>query len=279
MGHGKKRHRHESYGVIEIVRMSANPGINLFGSDIKASQLICLKIKKAEMDRDLGSDFVYAGESYVEVMMSELQFAHAITSLNHGTGTPVTVTRVDGELVEECPQRSKMQEITNEFEDHMKTIMAKAEILEKDIDEKLNSKGSLKVGDKKILEHQMRMLLQDIRANLPFMGKQFVNTMDKVKTETFSEIEAYNSNMLTQVGREALASGVGEESQKLLMNPVLVKSAKDREPLITKEEAAVYGGKPEKAVANYCQRTGLSLQTGKEVVEEYRAKLVDGEEQ
>lgn len=275
-----ERKEHESFGVIEINRITASPGVELFGSDIKSRQLICLRIKKATLERDhgLSNDFIYAGESYIDVVMSEMQFAHAITSLNHGTGTPVTINYLNNRKIEDCPQRSKMQEITNEFENRMDSINEKTDQLEASVNEKLQAKGAMKVSEKKELIKEMRSLLQDIRSNLPFMGKQFVETMDKVKTEAFSEIEAYNSNMLVQMGREALESGVGRESQEMLINPVLVESTPERPPLNTKEEGAVYGGKEAYAVTEYCKRTGLSLQAGKEAVSDYSAKLKKGEE-
>lgn len=76
----------------------------LFGSSIKHHDIITLRISPAYMDRDLNYDRYYAeNHPYIEINMSQSQFAQAITSLNMGAGVPVTLRQINGEYIEPCP--------------------------------------------------------------------------------------------------------------------------------------------------------------------------------
>lgn len=96
--------RHPSFANIYIGRSLCSGKQTLFGSSIKHSDVITLKISPASLGRNLHEDHVYQESvPYIEIDMSQAQFAQAITSLNQGEGTPVTLRRLNGQYIEPCP--------------------------------------------------------------------------------------------------------------------------------------------------------------------------------
>jgi len=211
---GETVETHESFGLLQISRQTSMArvdedyavGANLFGSDVLHNHLICLKINRGERHRGLHRDWNFArAEGIVEVVMSEVQFAQAITSLNMGSGVPCTITRLMGESMEDCPERTKMQEVHREFKETMKKIGSKITELSGDVEDILGEKGPLKVGAKKELADKMRSLLQDIESNVPFMATQFSETMNTIVGEAKGEVEAYVTSTVQRAGLKAMA--------------------------------------------------------------------------
>jgi len=61
-------------------------------------------LREGEVSRELNRDFYFGGKRIVECEMSYSQFAEAITSMNMGTGVPVTIRYIqDKGKIEECP--------------------------------------------------------------------------------------------------------------------------------------------------------------------------------
>ena len=83
MGFGKVS-KHESYGIIGISRVTSHPAKNLFGSSVKHTHSMALRIKTASVDRHLNQDWYHAENELIEIEMSPTQFAEMITSLDTG---------------------------------------------------------------------------------------------------------------------------------------------------------------------------------------------------
>ncbi len=205
----EKVETHESFGMLRISRTQGG-NFNLFGSDIQHHNTIELSVTRGERHRSLNRDW-NTGHllPLVTVRMSEVQFAQAITSLNMGSGVPCTVTDILGEVMERCPERTKMQEVHGEFRDSMKKIGAKITSLQDAVTEVLEAKGGLKAGEKKELAGKMASLLQDIESNVPFMAEQFTETVDRIMTEAKGEIEAHATGTVQRLGLKALAEKEG----------------------------------------------------------------------
>jgi len=197
---------HESFGLLSISRIQAGgAGINLFGSDIRHRHLIQLTVKRGERKRDLNHDWYSDNGSLATVWMSEVQFASAITSLNYGIGVPVTSVRFLGEGMEDCPDRTKMQEVHDEFEEKMSDIGETITEMDGLIAELLEAKGPMKVGDKKRLQRALEGLLMEVRSNVPYMAKQFSETMDEIVVQAKGEVEAYVTGTIQRAGLKAMA--------------------------------------------------------------------------
>jgi len=91
---------HPSFALMQFVRVQGGDNI-LFGSSIKHDNRIMLRINRSEHCRNFHKFSYYPKEKYIEVEMSESQFAEAITSMNMGTGVPVTLRSLNGKKIEQ----------------------------------------------------------------------------------------------------------------------------------------------------------------------------------
>lgn len=212
-----KKERHESYGLLQIGRINGGSR-NLFGSSIKHNNTISLRVKPASKSRNLNTDWFYdEGVSYIEVEMSQTQFAEAITSLNCGSGTPVTVRRINGKNIEECPEENKRQEFEKEFEQQMECLGNKLFELTKRTEEILSNKKTLNKSEKEEILNAIKGLKAEIKSNIPFMGSMFNEQMDKTSTEAKGEVEAFWLNKIHSLGVKGLEKEVlmlNEENNK-----------------------------------------------------------------
>lgn len=201
----KEKETHESYGMLGFYRTQGTP-VNLFGSSIKHQHTIRMTLKKAAKGRSLNRDWYYGEEEIVEVEMSQNQFAELITSLNVGDGVPVTIRRLNGKHMAECPEESKRELFEKEFESKMIALSSKLKMLTEETERILNDKSAPKKADKELILKQIKMLQQEIESNIPFVASQFNEQMDKTVTEAKAEVEAFVMNKVHSLGIEGLKS-------------------------------------------------------------------------
>ena len=202
----EKKIEHESFAVLQISRVSGEIK-NLFGSSIQHQHFIELNIAPAYISRDLHRDWVGSHNTpYITIQMSNSQFAEAITSMNMGTGTPVTlksmVTKDGYKKMEEPPQEDKRKEFDNEFEDDMKELYMELSTMKDKILTSLNGKVSKKVYVE--VSNYIGKIEQEIRSNIPFIKKQFTEQMDKTTLEAKGEVEGFFLNKIHKLGLKGL---------------------------------------------------------------------------
>jgi len=197
----EKIESHESYGLISITRQQCGER-PLFGSSIKHSNTIVLKIKTAEKHRDLNRDWYFGREDIVEVEMSQTQFAEAITGLNLGSGWPVTIRRVLGKDMSPPPESSKRLEFEKEFKEKTDIVSENISKLTQEFKSAIENKATKK--QLREFATRLEMLTQEIQSNMPFVNKQFNAQMDKTVKEAKGEIEAFTIQKITQLGINSL---------------------------------------------------------------------------
>jgi len=196
---------HESFAMLDISRVNSNRGQNLFGSSIKHSNTICIKISPAKISRSLNRDWFRAIKlPYIEIEMSYSQFAEAITSLNQGDGVPVTLRRLNGRDIEPCIQFDKRQQFEAEFESKMLAIGETLRILSKNTETLLNSKKPPTKSEKDIILNGINSLKQEIEKNIPFIQQSFNKQMDKTVLEAKGEVEGFMMHKIISAGLEGL---------------------------------------------------------------------------
>jgi len=196
---------HESFAMLGITRSSCSFSQNLFGSSIQHSHTIRLKIAPAKIDRMLNRDWFRANtKSYIEVEMSYSQFAEAITSMNVGDGVPVTLRRLDGKMIEDCPQFDKRQEFEKEFEKEMLKIGQSLRVLTEKAEALLSEKKPPTKADKEVILKGIKMLQQEIESNVPFIQSSFNEQMDKTVLEAKGEFEGFVMHKVISTGLEGL---------------------------------------------------------------------------
>lgn len=198
------REEHESFGMLSLSKITCSHGNSLFGSSIKHQNTIRLSVKTAVKDRHLHKNWYHDKDTIVEIEMSPVQFAEAIsTSMNSG-GVPVTIKRANGKQMEECPEEHTKEIYEQEFKDDIKKVLGNTTKMLKLVEEKLKAKGQLKVSDRQELASVLYTLEQDIRANMPFVQNSFNKQVDKTIIEAKGEIEGFFVNAIHKLGSEKL---------------------------------------------------------------------------
>ena len=212
--------KHPSYGLLRFSRMSG--GItNLFGSSIQHKDTIRLCISECDVKRDLSTDWYHDNGRIIEVEMSYSQFAEAITSMNVGSGVPVTIRWVRGEgRIEPCPFTDKKQQFEEEFKHRLDKANETANQLILNVEKLFEEKKNLTNNDKNENLSMLTKIYQSINDNSDFVYRMFNEQMDKTTTEAKGEIESFMQNKINSI---AQASLVEQREQFLsLENPVSI---------------------------------------------------------
>lgn len=203
--------KHESYGAMQLSR-GQRPATALFGSSIKHENTIRLKISSAEIERKHHTDFIFSSHSikdtYIEVEMSYSQFAEAITSLNQGTGVPVTIRYANGRRTEPCPFTSKDEQFRTEFEADLDGLAATADDAVKYARALFDSKKPLTKAEKEELLSMLSSVSQTVKSNIPFIRDCFVEQMDKTVTEAKGNFEGFVQNRMNEMANAAIAQSL-----------------------------------------------------------------------
>jgi len=193
-----KTFKHESYGVIEIGRCQSSGEVPLFGSSILHHNYIRVSIKTADFDRGLNRDWIHGDKPIVDFIMSPTQFADAITSLNVGGGTPITLEYIAGDTKssrEAPPFESKTRTFNKEFDVQCKELAKRFD-------------DTLKLAEdthaQKRLITEIQMLRQEIASNFPFINKSFTEQMEHTVKEAKGEVEAFVTHAVQSYGLEAI---------------------------------------------------------------------------
>lgn len=196
--------RHPSYGAITIGRVTSGTAQPMYGSSIKHQNTIRLTVHHGESKRMLSGDWHSPTNKIVEVEMTQNQWAELVSSVGLGAGVPCTIRWLNGS-VEEPPVQSKVSQFQDEFQERMNTAIADADEAIKRAEELLNKK-SLTKADRIALLGVLYSVQKSVKANAPFVYKQFVEQMEKTATEVKGELEAWQMNRVAELAALGLAS-------------------------------------------------------------------------
>lgn len=196
---------HPAYAQLSIHRQSG--GYNsLYGSAIKHQETICLEIHKSVKHTSGYSETYFSGGiPLISVRMSQAQFAEAITTMNMGSGTPVTLEALRGKRLPKCEEVSVSEKANNDLRDQMNDFANKISNGSKRVQEILNKKTILK-GDRKEIAGIYSTLMQDLRSNLPFLHECMNEALDKSTASSKADIEAFYVNAINRMGLETMAA-------------------------------------------------------------------------
>jgi len=197
---------HPSFAQLSFHRYSGGHN-NLYGSAIRHQEYIALQIKRSVKHISPYSEYYYAYSApLIEVFMSQAQFAEAITTMNMGSGVPVTLHSLKGEFFPKCPEFNQAQKANNDLNQKMNEFADKIAHGQKRINEILGKKGAINKGERKEISNIYSMLMQDLRSNLPFLHECMTEAFDKTAMSAKADIEAFYVNAVNRLGLEALES-------------------------------------------------------------------------
>ena len=227
-----ERIKHPSFANLYIGRSQCSGQKALFGSSIKHHDTITLKIFPAFIDRDLNMDRYFPeARPYIEIEMSQSQFAQAITSLNMGAGVPVTLRRLHDQYIEPCPFVDKREQFNSEFREDMNELTRKLTEATKHVEKLIEEKRTFNKADKDQILSALKSVTSQLASHYPYMYSMFNEQMDKTVTEAKAEIESH-----LQARMEDMALKVAGQEMKAS------EMLSDEEPDIEEEGGMLMGG-------------------------------------
>lgn len=198
------KQKHESFGMLQFSRIQRGGSTALFGSSIEHQHTIAMRLHTGVVERGLNTDWYFADKQLFEIEMSQTQFAEAISSMNMGSGVPVTIRYIGGKRMEDCPFENKRQQFEQEFKKEMREIAARLSKLTEDAERILKEKKAPTKADKEIILGQIAKLRGEIGGTMPFIQSCFNEQMDKTVLEAKGEVDAFVTGMVTKLGLESL---------------------------------------------------------------------------
>ena len=205
---------HPSYGFIRMNRVNGGTG-RLFMSPLRHDHRISIEIGPACYERSLSCDGHRAeGQAVIRIEMSDEQFARFITSQGTHSGTPCTITRLNGECIASPEGEIKSERWYAEMRATAEQAAKDIATLRADLAPLLEK---MPKGARAEFNQRLGAFEQKICDHLPWIVQAMHEGLDKVKNTALIEFEAYVNRRLA----EAQAAGTPIEGA----TPVLALEA------------------------------------------------------
>lgn len=180
---------HPSFGVIRLTRPTAMPGVRLFDSSIPHGHYVSMEIVRATRRRDLHHDWIYGSlDPLVAVNMSLTQWGAMVSSFGEGGGTPVTLSRVAGEVMPEAAHESRLAQTSREVADAARKSTEAMREAAQTVSDAFNAKaGRREMGA--AIEH-LQNVLAGVPSNMKFAADTLTRHAEDVVSKAKADIEA-----------------------------------------------------------------------------------------
>ena len=211
-------YRHPSYGMISIHRTLGGTEEPLFGSEVGSSTKMRIELKQAEITQHLGRNWFYSYESICRVEMSPVQFAELITCPNT-EGMPCTINYVrDCGLIKYKGIGTQTQYVESQLETEVSTLKNKVSTINSEVKGIIGKSGTLKKADKEKILSLVSSLVSILNSGIPFYEESLKESVDKLKSEARTEMDAYITHAIHKAGIEAINEKGGLSSNTKLLN-------------------------------------------------------------
>lgn len=192
---------HESYGMLQLTAPTGQG--NLFGSTVKHQHYLSLTISRAEIKRDLNTDWVHPTEELIVVNLSHAQWGKFLSSTG-STGVPCTITRYLSRGMERPTFVNKRSQFTKEFQADMAKIAEELRVIQGDMVDKLNSRDTLKRGDRTEMAKRLDKLTSALTSRLGFVARCWDESIEGSISEAKIEVETYINSIIQQAGLSSI---------------------------------------------------------------------------
>ena len=194
--------RHPAYAQIGASRVSGSAC--LYGSDFRHQHYVTISIHASELNRSLSRDWPFAREEYIEVALSEAQWATFVSAMNVGQGVQCTLNHLQGRSIPQIPEPpNRRDKFTREAADDMRQAVASLTELRQQIDALGVSKKA-----KDALLSTLHITERAMTDSLPFVAKSFTEHVESVTEHAKVEVNAYMQHQLRSlrlVARQKIA--------------------------------------------------------------------------
>lgn len=194
----KERDSHPSYGMVSLSQISHNSGAQLFGSGIRHTNYMELKINHAERIRDPYGEHYFGKNRIITISLSPAQLSGLLTRTNTpGIPCTITFTEKDG-VIETPPIHNVKVELIQDLKLKFQDVAKRVQELEKSI--KSDLKGSPKKATKDKIKSEVGRLCNDISSNLLYLQQCQTEKMEQIGTEIIAEAESAMNSMINKAG-------------------------------------------------------------------------------
>lgn len=194
---------HPSYGIITLSRISSNRQKPLYGSPMGHSTTIGISIYGSYMQRHISTDWYHRTGKLIEIEMSPSQWAEFISSVNIGDGVPCTI-RFDKNGLHDYPNITPPSDVfESELKQDIENVARTAQLAAERWNE-LSAKKTLNKADKDEIRQILESLYRTLSADMPYVQRCFMETMQKTVENAKGEVEAWTSNLITSLGKKCL---------------------------------------------------------------------------
>lgn len=203
---------HESYGLIQINRMQST-GARLFGSSVRHSNLFRLSISRGKrVMTSFGEHFWNDGRvPIVDVLLSPAQFVEMITSQNMGSGSPCTLSQINGVPMDPVPNDagSEIKLTVDMFRERLDETIAKLRAHDRDLHKILEKKSFTKDDKEKIagIVHAARRLMDD---DAPHAMKLIGEHTEKIAAKVKQDLDSFIQLAINRAGIKAIRDNGGQ---------------------------------------------------------------------
>ena len=155
--------------------------------------------------------------------MSYTQFVELITHMNMGDGVPVTLKRIQGEKMPECPYHNPLDIHRQEFEEHLDDVYSESKDLINKVTELFKTKKTFNKKEQAEVLNMLHKISMNIGSNQSFQMSQFNEQMEKTVAESKGEVEAFVQHKMYQIAQQALV----ENPESFLEAPIEVPQIDD----------------------------------------------------
>ena len=192
---------HPAYGQISASRVSGSS--RLYGSDFSHNHFVTIRINSSEQHHELSSEWHFSRKEFIEIAMSEAQWATFVSTMNSGSGVPCTFKHVMGEKV---PQIAAPEEdVGDRFSGDLQKTLGEARERVLSMAQELNDA----VGKKKAQEikKHLEWVAMCLQSNTQYVADQFDRHMEDTVEKAKIEVNAYATSAIQRAGLEALSAG------------------------------------------------------------------------
>lgn len=209
---------HPAYGQLLFSRRTGNKGndVTLYGSNIKHKNTITLTISRSAKFTNEFSEHYFGKDELIEVEMSQSQFSEAITSMNMGSGVPVTIKTVMGRVMPNCQEKTLREKADNSLKKRFTTLANRLETKMKRIDEITNRTGTIRKAEKEEINRLYKAFITEIKSNLPFLKQCIDETVDDSIKQAKDEVESFWLNRIRSLGIDKLNELVESNEFKMI---------------------------------------------------------------
>jgi hypothetical protein len=212
----EEQETHPSYGQILFSRRSGSTGESLYGSSIKHKEVIHMEINRSKKYLDEFDERYYPEHRpLIEIEMSLSQFSEAISSMNMGSGVPVTLTNVMGRVMPRCQEATLRDKTDKNLELRFAKIANRLNSMMEKL-EAITSKKSINKGDREAINKMYTMFTQEVRSNLPFLKQCLDEAVDDSIKQAKGEVEAFYLNRITSLGIQKAKELEGDSNFKMI---------------------------------------------------------------